>query len=687
MSSCLIQAGRGICNETDKGAAINKHLTCVFSLLATPTFGKCVRVHIASLGTLSIDKVKGALPGFITCVQQPVLDKCGPTPINVLRALAESGKNCVLDVAEQPISEPIVPVPEVKPEPESQPEPAPSLFTDRCDAYASNVTTCFHQYLDGYKFHMIRVVPVIRNAMCSKYQKYTECMPEHVDGCEPFHPPLANLLELACLERPELIPIQVHQCLDKVALSEEGKRCVRMYGEDDEMNTTDECEQITEVHECISSEVRKRCGDMGLDFMYRGVQLYAREVGEGCQPKQDFIAVSTGCVSKEMDRYLSCEHVLEPYNPQLFYMLDDPNTIDRFCVDFNDRFLPCMNNLTCKPQPISKATEDGYSHLCLRKERYKSYSECLNKFKQTPEAQQCFSEHLSQLDFLAENASEEFCNKTNEFVRCSGDTLYQMCDVEVLGFAYEMNQAFLYSFNEACLLEPPPLHPRHPQTTGAQPTTDTQPEPESQSPEPQPEPTSEGSKPEPESTGEPQPTNEATKPEPTTEQGIISASFTIFLVIGYSSPTHHTNFLSAHQVTTVFLTLTVFTIFRRNYAPLVSSHPSFVRPPPSVYAPPSRDDIITINTCRNETNDDSGINFSANQKAKSKRARKIKRCDERCKRQGFGVDYCFEMATRIDYSHSLIINASLNVHQITVELNYLRYSKALPQALCSTTVF
>uniref|UniRef100_A0A915LY11 T20D4.11-like domain-containing protein n=1 Tax=Meloidogyne javanica TaxID=6303 RepID=A0A915LY11_MELJA len=89
ISSCLVAAGAGICDQKDVGEAIDSNLGCV----SNPDFGQCIRQHLGPLRQLNLSGLRSVLPNFVDCVQPIVLKQCGKVPLNVLRVLASNG-NC-----------------------------------------------------------------------------------------------------------------------------------------------------------------------------------------------------------------------------------------------------------------------------------------------------------------------------------------------------------------------------------------------------------------------------------------------------------------------------------------------------------------------------------------------------------------------------------------------------------------
>jgi hypothetical protein len=105
VTSCLARAGNGICNETNRPEAINKHLTCIFGLITEQQFGTCLRDKllgpIQSAGkSPSLALIRAALPSFVECVRPLVLQKCGEIPLNVFGALGQDAGECPVDVNE-----------------------------------------------------------------------------------------------------------------------------------------------------------------------------------------------------------------------------------------------------------------------------------------------------------------------------------------------------------------------------------------------------------------------------------------------------------------------------------------------------------------------------------------------------------------------------------------------------------
>lgn len=53
-----------------------------------PEFGKCLRSTIATLKQFNLAALRSVLPQFVNCVEHIVVQHCGQTPVNVLRAIS-----------------------------------------------------------------------------------------------------------------------------------------------------------------------------------------------------------------------------------------------------------------------------------------------------------------------------------------------------------------------------------------------------------------------------------------------------------------------------------------------------------------------------------------------------------------------------------------------------------------------
>lgn len=96
VSSCMIQAGDGICNQPDPAKAIDENLSCVFGQVTAasrysisrfqiqePTFAKCVRTTLSTVKQFTLSSFRNILPKFVDCTEELVRAKCGESPIRV----------------------------------------------------------------------------------------------------------------------------------------------------------------------------------------------------------------------------------------------------------------------------------------------------------------------------------------------------------------------------------------------------------------------------------------------------------------------------------------------------------------------------------------------------------------------------------------------------------------------------
>ncbi|CAI5446372.1 unnamed protein product [Caenorhabditis angaria] len=88
VSSCMIEAGKDICQLPDPTKAIDDNLSCLFGQAQEPKFAQCIRSTISTLKTFNLASLRNILPRFIDCTKDIVLDKCGESPIKILRAMS-----------------------------------------------------------------------------------------------------------------------------------------------------------------------------------------------------------------------------------------------------------------------------------------------------------------------------------------------------------------------------------------------------------------------------------------------------------------------------------------------------------------------------------------------------------------------------------------------------------------------
>ncbi|ETN71824.1 hypothetical protein NECAME_04568, partial [Necator americanus] len=81
VSSCMIHAGDGICDQPDPTKAIDDNLSCVFAQVQEPSFAKCVRSTLTTVKQFTLSSFRNILPKFVDCTEEIVRVKCGETPI------------------------------------------------------------------------------------------------------------------------------------------------------------------------------------------------------------------------------------------------------------------------------------------------------------------------------------------------------------------------------------------------------------------------------------------------------------------------------------------------------------------------------------------------------------------------------------------------------------------------------
>ena len=66
VTSCLIQAGNGICNKPDRKVAIQENLSCVFGLLGEEVFGTCLKEKL--IGAIQVSVTVYKRGGNVHCL-------------------------------------------------------------------------------------------------------------------------------------------------------------------------------------------------------------------------------------------------------------------------------------------------------------------------------------------------------------------------------------------------------------------------------------------------------------------------------------------------------------------------------------------------------------------------------------------------------------------------------------------
>uniref|UniRef100_A0A914VWD9 DUF19 domain-containing protein n=1 Tax=Plectus sambesii TaxID=2011161 RepID=A0A914VWD9_9BILA len=449
VSSCLLKAGDGICNETDQSAAIDRHLQCVFALIAEPDFGKCLRETLATLKDFSLKGIKTMLPKFVDCVEPKVIEKCGATPINVLRAMGTTG-HCILpfDGDESgPFAEPhAVPISPVA----SVCTPDIKLVQDKCVG----------DHLQRNSFMPIALLsnPDSIESACSDMVNYKACM---TDGrtavCEEkSSAALVAMLEFICREI-NMVEYKKHgSCLSNVSISEKGQKCVGMFLAS---SPEESCQVLGESALCASQPVNEMCGEMALHLSYDAMNYFAKQLNQSCSLEVPSVALKTGCSEEDLVEYLGCETHLDKFELRPISIIKNDSQFDDFCKAFNEKYRPCVQAMACRFEPVSTANTAAFDYLCntpLKPAEYKKNGKCLAEYMRSDAGTRC-AEPYHAIDFLSTDAGKKVCGAFDQTLTCAATEIDRSCGLESVMLAYDIHTSWAHGFDPLCRLIPPDL--------------------------------------------------------------------------------------------------------------------------------------------------------------------------------------------------------------------------------------
>ncbi|PIO59090.1 hypothetical protein TELCIR_19459, partial [Teladorsagia circumcincta] len=381
VSSCLIRAGEGICDQPDPTKAIDDNLSCVFAQVQEPSFAKCVRSTLSTVKQFTLSSFRNILPKFIDCTEEIVLAKCGETPINVLRAMS-SPDICPVGPA------PIVPVNKGHVPQRVEPQ-LPTCTPEKQQAYDQ----CTQPFFTHYRMLPITLI----NEMDKMDQVCADV--SIMDGCSiatrvcgsAEQMALKKMIEQLCASREAYDHYKI--CLKSVASSQ---------------------------------TVRDTCGDDALTYSFAAMNDYARMMDSQCRVDKPSVSIATGCSEKDMVAYLACESAIDPFSFRPISIIGDGSKWDDMCTAFSSSYKPCVEKMSCKFEPVSSANMllfDGICNRPLTLRDQKSYGRCLSDYTNSAAGQKCIAA-MASVDPMASDAAGKMCQSVPT------NTLDQSKDVE-----------------------------------------------------------------------------------------------------------------------------------------------------------------------------------------------------------------------------------------------------------------
>uniref|UniRef100_A0A1I8ELU3 DUF19 domain-containing protein n=1 Tax=Wuchereria bancrofti TaxID=6293 RepID=A0A1I8ELU3_WUCBA len=290
ISSCLIQAGNGICNQPDTAKAIDDNLACVFKQASVPEFGRCLRSTIATLKQFNLVALRGVLPQFIKCIEHIVVQHCGEIPLNVLRAISAT------DIC--PISFNY-----------HQLESVSDDKTQICDIEMQQK----HMECSGNFYRNYRMLPIALlrdpssiDMLCVDASKLATCSYPICDTAK--QKALNALAEFICTRRDTYK--EHSMCLTSVIASSEGSKCLASF-----LPTVSEqqCSFLTNVANCAAPYIHSTCGYEALALSFEGMHIFANGLNKSCSIQIPIASVKTSCGESDIVEYLQCENLIDHF--------------------------------------------------------------------------------------------------------------------------------------------------------------------------------------------------------------------------------------------------------------------------------------------------------------------------------------------------------------------------------------
>ncbi|XGW14503.1 hypothetical protein V3C99_000648 [Haemonchus contortus] len=442
VSSCMVRAGEGICDQPDPTKAIDDNLSCVFAQVQEPAFAKCVRSTLSTVKQFNLSSFRNILPKFIDCTEQMVLAKCGETPINVLRAMS-SPDICPVGPA------PIVPVNKGHVPQRVEPQ-LPTCTPEKQQAYDG----CTRPFFTRYRMLPITLINEMENMdqVCSDVSIMDGCSIATRVCATAEQTALKKMVEQLCASREAYDHYKI--CLKTVASSQTGASCMSEF-----MSSTpgSRCSALQNAANCMAKQVRDSCGDDALTYSFAAMNDYARMMDNRCTVDKPSVSIATGCSEQDMVAYLSCESSIDPFSFRPVSIIGDGSKWDEMCAAFSTSYKPCVEKMTCKFEPVSSANLLLFDGICNRPitlRDQKSYGRCLSDYTNSPAGQKCIAA-MAGVDPMASDASSKMCQVLNSVLLCAGNDIEKQCGYGALLHVYEQHTQWAQAYNKSCVIQSP----------------------------------------------------------------------------------------------------------------------------------------------------------------------------------------------------------------------------------------
>ncbi|KAJ1372915.1 hypothetical protein KIN20_035226 [Parelaphostrongylus tenuis] len=440
ISSCMILAGEGICDQADPTQAIDDNLSCVFAQVQEPSFAKCIRSTLSTVKQFTLSSFRNVLPKFVDCTEELVRVKCGDTPIRILRAMS-SPDICPVGPA------PIVPVNG----PKDPQRVGPQISACTPEKRAS-FDQCTMPFYSRYRMLPITLVNEMDNMdqVCSDVSIMDGCSISTQICSSREQSALKKMIEQLCATRHAFDIYK--NCLKSVISSRQGTSCMSEFMSSSQR---DRCSAIQHVATCMAKQVRDSCGDDALTYTFTAMNDYSRMIDKQCVIDKPIVSIATGCSEQDMITYLSCESTIDPFSFRPISIIGDGSKWNEVCTAFNTSYRPCVEQMTCRFEPISSANIQLFDGICNRPltlRDQKSYGRCLSNYTNSAAGQKCISA-MASIDPMAADAPRRMCEALNSILTCAGEDIEKKCGYDALLHVYEQHTQWAQAYNKSCVIQ------------------------------------------------------------------------------------------------------------------------------------------------------------------------------------------------------------------------------------------
>ncbi|CAI4228864.1 unnamed protein product [Auanema sp. JU1783] len=443
VSSCMIQAGNGICDQPDPAKAIDENLSCVFGQIQEPTFAKCIRTTISTVKQFTLTSFRNVLPKFVDCTEEIVKEKCGETPINVLRAMS-SPDLCPIAAS------PIVPLSVSRPTP-IKVEPKLPVCTEEKRASYEECTRPFYS-----KYRMLPTVLINEvdnmDQICEEVLKMDGCSVSTRVCASPEQLALKKMMQKVCSTKSAFDQYKV--CLKAVATSPLGASCMSEYISSPPATR---CDSLTNAAKCMAKDVMSKCGEAALEYSYNAMADFAKSSDGTCMISTPTVDLLTGCSEDDVVEFLDCEASLDIYSFRPISIIADGNQLESFCQAFNTKYRPCIDKMKCKFEPVSSTNVMLMDSICnkpVTKKDQTQYGKCLSDYTNSVTGRKCI-EKIGAVDPLSKEATVDMCPVLNDILNCASEELEEKCGYDALLHVYGLHIQWAQSYNSTCVITSP----------------------------------------------------------------------------------------------------------------------------------------------------------------------------------------------------------------------------------------